>query len=117
MATTLLATKGTLNLSASDFPGFSELPVELKLVVVSYSNLVIDTPEYSGIYLKLDLVDLEERIPLRELAGDGVPELTACSYQVDCWQKWDGKCCCPLKFHLYHHNTWREFMNWPCCTD
>lgn len=106
-----------VKLGASDFPRFFQLPVELQLMVVSYFDLVIDTPEHSGIYLKLDLCDLEETIYMRKLAGDGVSELPACSCQVDCWQKWDGKCCCSHKSHLYHHNTWREFMSWPCCTN
>lgn len=49
-----------------------------------------------------------------------IPAMAACSCSADCWQKWNGSCCCSHKRFLYKANDYsasREYDSWPSCPD
>lgn len=94
-------------LSERTFHPFSKLPPELQSMVLERSDLVLDTPKHTGIYLRTDSGT--------GTFNHGVPIMAACSCSPDCWQKWNGICCCSHNRSLFVRNC-SSFDPWPCCS-
>lgn len=95
--------------SERTFHPFSKLPPELQVMVLERSDLVFNTPKHGGIYLRTDRC-----VALNATIHHRIPMMAACSCAPDCWQKWNGSCCCGHKRLLYRENN-PSFDAWPGC--